>query len=70
MEEYFDQMQMQVSDMNMIANYSKIDAAEDFTIPKEALDAEEITPDDEGDTDAANSFESDLDNAAEDGAES
>lgn len=73
MKEYLDQMQMQVSDMNMIANYSKIDAAEDFTIPKEALDAEEVTTDDEGvDTDAANSYESDLDldDAAEDGAES
>ncbi len=68
MDEYFDQMQMQVTDMNMVAKYSKIDAADDFMIPKEALEAEETSLEDEDlDTDDAGS---DLDDAEEEDAES
>ena len=36
---YFDQMKIEVSDMDMVVTYSKIDAAEDFTIPQEVLKA-------------------------------
>ena len=44
-EESLKQFKIQVSDMNMSATYSKVDEAEDFTVPQEALDAEEFSLD-------------------------
>lgn len=46
MAQALSQIKMEVSDMNMVASYSNIDKAADFTIPEEALSAEEISLDD------------------------
>lgn len=40
---YLDETEITVSDMNLVVTYSKVDEAEDFTIPKEALAAKSET---------------------------